>query len=171
MACRSNLMAYVYFHDLPVYRLTEDAYYSARDAEIAAFVADAARGLKPSTERKKELTLTMEQHHYDKYGPWNFNEIIGYLRLHFLGSQVRGEYLSVKRSRLVRTRTKTLVYRTHKLAPEHQVPRDATNEQILGVILGYVQACRLEEPRRFFDDTWLITIGPRVDWNAVMYSG
>src|SRR5690242_19434460 len=105
-------MACVYFHDMPVYRLAEEAYYRVRDAEIAAFVSDARRGLASSAQREKELTASMEQHDYDKYGPWQFNEIIGYVRLHFLGSQVRGEYFSVDSSRLVRTRTKTLVYRT-----------------------------------------------------------
>jgi hypothetical protein len=64
-----------------------------------------------------------------------------------------------------------MVYRTHKLAPEEDVPRDATNEQILQVILDYVDQCRKEEPRRYFDDTWLRTIGPMVDWNTVMKSG
>jgi hypothetical protein len=164
-------MATVYFHDLPVYRLTEEAYYKARDKQIADFVAYARKGLGPSPEQEKELTKNMEQHDYDKYGPWCFNEIIGYIRLHFRGSQVLGKYFSVKRDRLVKTRKKTLVYRTHKLAPEHSVPQHATNEQILKVICDYVDACRKEEPRRRLDDTWLRTIGPFVDWNSVMKFG
>jgi hypothetical protein len=89
------------------------------------------------------------------------------VRLHFLGSQVRGEYFSVKRDRVVQTHTKVLVYRTHKLAPEHRVPHDATIEQILQVILDYVDACRKENPRRYFDDAWLRTVGSIVDRNAV----
>jgi hypothetical protein len=164
-------MGIVYFHDLPVYRLSEKAYYKRRDEEISAFVADAFSGLSFSPQQEQNLTLRMEQHYHDKYGPWLFNEIIGYVRLHFLGSQVRGEYFSVERDRLLRTRTKTMVYRTHKLAPEEDVPRDATNEQILKVILDYVDQCRKEKPRRYFDDTWLRTIGPMVDWNTVMKSG
>jgi hypothetical protein len=163
-------MPFVYFHELPVYRLSEEAYYQARDKWIAAFVTDARKGLGPSPEREKQLTKDMEQHHYDKHGPWQFNEIIGYLRLYFDGSQVLGQYLSVKRNRLVQTRTKTLVFRTHKLAPENSVPRDATNEQILQVINNYVAACCKEEPRRYFDDTWLRIVGPFVDWNSVMKS-
>jgi len=166
-ACMPN----VYFHDLPAYRLTEEAYYKARDKEIAAFVADARKGLAPSLEREKELTKDMEQHYYDKYSPWDFNEIIGYVRLHFMGSQVRGEYFGVKRDRLVRTRTKTLVHQTPKLAPEHEIPRDATNEQILQVILDYVDACRKEERSRYLDSSWLHSVGPFIDWNALMKSG
>jgi hypothetical protein len=58
-------MPFVYFHDLPVYRLSEEAYYQARDKWIAAFVTDARKGLGPSPEREKQLTKDMEQHHYD----------------------------------------------------------------------------------------------------------
>lgn len=164
-------MSQIYFHDLPVYRLSEEDYYKSREAKIAASIANTERGITPSPEVRKHIADMIKQHDYDKYGPWQFNEIIGYVRLHFLGSQVRGEYFSVKRGRVVFTRQKTLIYRTHKLAPEHQVPRGATNEQILLAILGYVKDCRKEEPRRFFDDSWLRTIGPMVDWNAIMYPG
>ena len=164
-------MPCVYFHDLPVYRLTEDAYYAAREKYAADFVADTFRHGGGTPESIKRLTESMKQHDYDKHGPWRFNEIIGYVRLHFLGTQVRGEYYAVKRSRHVLTRTKTLVYHTHKLAPEHQVPRDATNEEILQVIREYVDACRREEPRRHLDDSWLRTAGRFVDWNSVMRSG
>jgi hypothetical protein len=51
------------------------------------------------------------------------------------------------------------------------VPKGATNEQILQVVIDYVLACRKEEPRRYFDDSWLSTIGPMIDWNKVMKSG
>jgi hypothetical protein len=164
-------MPCVYFHDLPVYRVDEDTYYRARDKWISDFLAEARPGLGPTPKREKQLQTDMEQYCYDKHGPWLFNEIVGFVRLHFLGSQVRGEYFSPRRKRLVRTRAKVLVYRTHKLAPEHNVPRDATNEQILDVVLEYIEACRKEEPRRHFDDSWLRTVGPMVDWNAVMRSG
>ena len=164
-------MPCVYFHDLPVYRLPEEAYHASRDKFVADFVADTVRNSNPKPEPVKRLTDNIKQHDYDKHGPWRFNEIIGYVRLHFLGSQVRGAFFSVSRKRLVLTRQKTLVYQTHKLAPEHQVPRDATNEQILQVITEYVDACRKEKPRRYFDDSWLRTVGPFIDWNGVMEFG
>ena len=43
-------------------------------------------------------------------GPWIFNEIVGYIRLHFMGNQVRGEYFAVQRKRIVRTRRKQLEF-------------------------------------------------------------
>jgi hypothetical protein len=59
-------MGIVYFHDLPVYRLSEKAYYKRRDEEISAFVADAFSGLSFSPQQEQNLTLRMEQHYHDK---------------------------------------------------------------------------------------------------------
>jgi hypothetical protein len=160
----------VYFHDLPVYRLREEKYHADRDKYVDNFVAQTFQHANPKPKAVKGLRMDIEQHLYEKYGPWQFNEIIGYVRLYFRGSQILGEYYSVARKRLVLTRCKTLVARTHKLAPEDYVPRGATNEEILQVILDYVDACRKEVPRRYFDDSWLRTIGPFVDWNAIMKS-
>lgn len=142
-----------------------------RDKEILGSVEEAWRGSPQLSDEKKHHETHLKQHYYERFGPWEFNEIVGYVRLHFLGSQVRGEYYAVRRKRLVRTRTKTMVYQTHKLAPEREIRRGATNEEILQVILEYVEACRREEPRRVFDDEWLRTIGPMVDWNGVMKRG
>jgi hypothetical protein len=90
--------------------------------------------------------------------------------LHFLGSQIRGEYFAVNKKRLVRSRTKTLIWRTHKLAPEINIYPGMSNIEILALINQYVDDCRKELPRRFLDDTWLRQVGPHVDWNALMRS-
>jgi hypothetical protein len=163
-------MPYVYFHDLPVYRLSEQKYNAGRNKYIADQVAANFSHYPASPEPVEHFRQFMEQNDYDTYGPWLFNEIIGYVRLHFFGNQVRGAYFAAARKRLVLSRRKTLVYVTRKLAPERDVPHGATNEEILQVILDYVDACRKEERRRFFNDTWLRTIGRFVDWNGVMRS-
>jgi hypothetical protein len=163
-------MPRIYFHDLPVYRLSEEAYHAARNKFISNIVAQNFSHYPATPEAVESFTDYMKQRDYDTYGPWQFNEIIGYVSLYFLGSQIRGAYFAVTRKRVVLSRRKTLVHVTHKLAPEHDVPHGATNAEILQVILGYVDACRKEERRRFFDDTWLRTIGPFVAWNGVMRS-
>jgi hypothetical protein len=56
---------------------------------------------------------------------------------------------------------------------QSQIPLPDEHMRLLGIlqiILNYVDACRKEQPRRYFDDFWLRTIGPFVDWNAVMKS-
>ena len=68
---------------------------------IEKLVEDATEGNFPASPQNAEkLRCNMQEHYYQKYGPWYFNEIIGYLRLHFLGSQVRGEYFGSKKKKL-----------------------------------------------------------------------
>ncbi|WP_353402076.1 hypothetical protein [Pseudophaeobacter arcticus] len=86
-----------YFFDLPVYRLTKSKYYKWRDeTQIRPHEENwlSVRGRPMPQESKNAL----DQHVYEKYGPWEFNEIIGYIRLYFLGSQIRGDYLSAEKS-------------------------------------------------------------------------
>lgn len=162
-------LSVIYFHDMPVYRLSEQQFRREREKYIASFVEPHAPHF--TADILKSMQTRLEQDYFRKFGPWCFNEIIGYVRLHFLGNQVRGEFFQVDRARIVKTRCKTLTYRSHKLASERSVPRSASNEEIFNVVLGYVEACRREKPRRYFDDNWLRRIGPYVDWNAVMKQG
>lgn len=154
-----------YFHNLPVYRLERAAYYADQERRASAFVDSL--GYSDAAVRK-QLFEQMKQHDHDKHGPWDFNEIIGHVRLHFMGSQVRGEYFCNRKKRHTLTRTKVLLYSTHKLAPELDIRGEATNEEILNVILEYVEDCRKEEPRRHFDDRWLRNVGPFVDWRGIL---
>lgn len=101
-------------------------------------------------------------------GCWEFNEIIGYIRLHFLGTQVRGEYFSVSRKRIVRTRTKTLEYQTWKLAPEVDIEPPYGNAEILAAVREYVDDCRHEVPQRFVDATLFEALAPYINWVAVL---
>ncbi len=68
-------------------------------------------------EKALSIKKIYVEHLNNKYGgTWEFNEVIGHIKLHFLGNQIRGEYWKVNAKRIVKTRSKTLEYATHKLA-------------------------------------------------------
>src|ERR1035437_4606616 len=97
MACR-------YFYDLPVYRLPSAEDYSTRSAHIEAMVFQVGTAYEPALRlrektdpRANDAFSAHLEHIYG--GCWEFNEIIGYIRLHFLGSQVRGEYFAAGKRR------------------------------------------------------------------------
>jgi hypothetical protein len=77
-------------------------------------------------------------------GAWSFNEIIGYIQLHFLGWQIRGDYWRVAAKRIVRTRKKLLKWCTHKLASERDLPGDSSNAEIFRIVRSYVASCAEE---------------------------
>jgi hypothetical protein len=116
-------MSICYFYDVTVYRLDEKTYYSKRaifidEALFPKHSSDSDALRKRDNDNPRE-NMGFRDHLGRIYGGcWRFNETIGFIRLHFLGSQIRGDYFSVVRKRIVRTRTKTFEYRTWKLAPE-----------------------------------------------------
>lgn len=161
-----------YFFDLPVYRLTADAYYSARSHYIDKVLFRPGSPDEPCL-REQDRNNPRDKDWFRDYlgktygGCWEFNEIIGYIRLHFLGSQVRGEYFSVNKKRIVRTRTKRLEFMTWKLAPEVEIEPPYGTVEILDAIYQYINDCRREVPARYIDTSKFDTIAPFVDWESL----
>jgi hypothetical protein len=161
-----------YFFDIAVYRLPEADYYAQMEQYIERMMYPPG---EPGTPARREFDArepahrdAFRDHLWEAYGGcWIFNEIIGYIRLHFLGSQIRGEYFSVKRKRIVRTRRRTIEYRTWKLASEIDIPHRATSVEIFELVLRYLHDCQSELPGRHIDMQQLKTIGPCVDWRKL----
>jgi hypothetical protein len=128
-------MASCYFCDLPVYRLPEERYYAERDTYIGQIIFPSGspdESILGQRERRDPKANDRIRDHLQKTygGCWRFNEVIGQIRLHFLGTQVRGEYFAVVRQRIFRTRTKMLEYQTWKLAPEINIAAPYGNMEL-----------------------------------------
>ena len=162
-----------HFFDVPVYRLPEEKYYADREADVEAAISS----MFPS-DREMEVMKRLpgrldglRDHLITAYGGcWRYIEAIGYVRLHFLGNQIRGEYYSIEAKRIVRTRRKLFKYQTWKLAPENSFSRDAGNQDIWKAIQDYVKDCRSELPKRILDTELLDAIGPFMDWKSFLDS-
>ena len=162
------------FLDLPVYRVGEDAYHAARaafaDAQMTAHPLPTTPNRPSAAQQLSPQDAYMLDHLYRRYGGgWRYNEIVGYLRLHFLGSQVRAEYWRVEAKRIVRTRRKRIEFRDWKLAPETEVPVDGTSEEIYAAVREHVEDCRRELGSLVLDTTALETLGPYLDWRALLH--
>lgn len=164
-----------YFFDVPVYRLTKDKFYSDRKNYIEKMMypgspqeSENLRRMYAENPRQKQ---SFENHLYDYYGgAWEYNEIIGWILLHFLDDQIRGEYWAVKSKRIVRTRRKIFEYKTWKLAPEIDVDEEATNPEIFNLINQYLLDCNKELRGRYIDVSRLDRLGPFVDWRSLIES-
>lgn len=154
-----------YFMLIPVYRLPEDKYYSQMnedfERQISKSWGDSFRQENPRLEDN------WKRHHRSAYGgDWEFNEIIGYIKLFFMGSQVRGEYWSTKPRRKVRTRKKEFEFKAHKLAAESEI-WDKTSEGILSAIEEYLARCQKELGSRHVDLREFESLKNHVDWVSV----
>lgn len=152
------------FYDVPVYRLSKDKYQEWRNDQMNLHL----RGWREmGREPPRETSMWVDDHIYQKYGPWDFNEVIAYIRLYFFGNQIRAEYFSAEKQRNPVSRTKTFTYRTWKLAPEVTLwpSESVSNEYVWGKILEYLQDCQNYLIRgRVIDLSKLELIGPHVNW-------
>lgn len=165
-------MSETYFLDIPVYRVPQDRYYCEMESFIETRMysgsAEHDEQIRQFHARNPEQKTAFADHLRDQYGgAWNYNEIIGYIQLHFLGSQIRGEYWQVKGRRIQRSRKKIFERRTFKLAPELDIPYQASNLQIYAIICLYLTNCAKELKGRYIDTTIFEAIGPHIDWLAL----
>lgn len=77
---------------------------------------------KDFREKSFEKETQYKSNHRQAYGgDWDFNEIVGNIKLFFMGTQVRGEYWSTKPHRKLMTRKKQFEFKEHKLVAESNV--------------------------------------------------
>ena len=165
-------LGFVSFFDIPVYRISQEAY----DEEFKDYVAKLEEGYDSSTRKiiTRDRAGNTQEHRrrLDTLkrcfgGIWRFNEIVGYVGLHFVGDQVRGVLFFVNKKRVFRTRTKKMVWVTHKVAPELSLPRNGKNADIYQTILEYLDRVRKALPLRYLDTSVFERVGPYVDWKAL----
>jgi hypothetical protein len=159
------------FFDIPVYRVSREQYEADFD-QFMAELDERTGGLDSKLDREDRVLAARRRDIFRRSfgGTWQFNEIVGYVRLHFLGGQVRGELWMPERKRLVKTRTRQLAWRTFKVVPEMDLPRNPTNQEVYDTITAYLEAVRQKYARRHLDTSVFERIGPFVDWNALRAS-
>ena len=158
-----------YFYDVPVYRLPKEKYYSQMEQHIEDKLVPKTSSLvdkmRKSDNENPNGNDWFRSHLATSFGgAWQYNEIIGYIRLHFLGTQIRGEYHAVNKKRIVKTRKKQIEYITSKLAPEIDLPRYSTSKEIYKLIIQYLYGCKKELKNRYIDMEIFKVIGQHVDW-------
>lgn len=161
------------FYDIPVYRLPEKKYNAGMKKDIDQKMLGEFEQDRETRadfyERNPDRKLWIENHLWKRYGgAWQFNEIVGYVRLYIDGNQILGEYWQTDAKRLVRTRRKLFVYSTHKIVPERELPFNGTNKDIYQEILDYLSDIRIELKGRLVDTSVFERIGPHVNWQAVV---
>lgn len=160
--------------DLPVYRLAEDRYYAERNAYVDRVMGEHPL---PTTPANPSTAIgfsgpdaAVRDHLVKSYGgAWNYNEIIGFLRLYLLGSQVRAEYWRVGVKQVVRSRTKIFVLWDIKVVPETEIPMQGTSDEIFRAVIGHLEDCKRALRGRYVDATTLKSLGPYIDWRALLH--
>lgn len=157
----------IYFFDIPIYRLSPEKY----SIELNRYLTKKLSSPDMSTFLKSnpKIALQNEEFFTQQFGGmWEYNEIIGYIKLYILGSQIRGEYSLVKAKRITRTRNKQFKYLSDKIEPELELPIFDSNDVIYSRILDYINNCKKKLNNRFVDTSLFEIVGPHIDWSTLI---
>jgi hypothetical protein len=155
-----------HFFDVPIYRCSQAEFDKAYDRDLAAHLLSL---WGPGGIRDDGIRRSAEYDFWKNYGgPWPFNQIVAWIRLHLLGTQVRGE--------LWKTDAKVLVRRPkHKRfvspgADAFEIDCRAMSSkniyQAIIVELKALVAARFGN-RAHLDVEAFSNIGPHVNWKAL----
>jgi hypothetical protein len=162
-----------FFYDLPIYRVSSERF----DQDWEKYLQDSLYIWKDEPKeridefykRNPDLKIKFTQDAWKMFGgPWRYNEIIGYIRLHFLGDQIRGEYWLVKTKRITKTRKKIIDFLSHKVVPEKTIPRDATNSEIYELVMAYIGETKKYLRKWYVDSENIEKIGKFIDWKSLI---
>ena len=155
-----------YFLSIPVYRVPEEKYYSEMEKDFNRVLSDTWE--EDFIASHPDLVDGYRSNHRDTYGgDWEFNEIIGFIKLFFMGTQVRGEYWSTKPKRKVKTRKKDFEFKTHKIVAECEI-RQKTNVYILRAIEEYLTRSKQYLKNRHIDLREFEALKDHIDWVSVL---
>ena len=109
------------FFEIPVYRCTMISHSKYMDAEEQKTAPIGNKEQFPISYKSAYNFF-----HREKWYPWKFNKVVGYLNLYILGSQFRGEIWFVDNERI----NKGIIKKKFKLLGksfEKEIPRQKTS--------------------------------------------
>jgi len=136
-----------YFFELSVYRVSESAYYSEFDRHLERFWDETERmhgrtrqELFPDDQR----ALIQEQQLREFGGSWRYNQVVGWVRLFVLGSQIRGECWMVTAERLMRRGRREYRYpgQAFTLNCSRRMSANQIRDAVFVELAGFQKECR-----------------------------
>ena len=156
-----------YLFDIPIYWCEEAVFNARYEKKLKTYEEREkkdlrAKGLEyePSEDdRRLSHSILWEK----SMGPWRFNQIVGWVRVHRFGNQLRGEYWSIKAKRFGwQLRKNRFVHqgKAFEIWPDDK----ETSEQIFNRMRQRLQTFAKELTGRVIDLESFENSGRFVDW-------
>lgn len=154
-----------HFFEIPIYRCDIDTHTSEMEAMKKKYVNPDWEETAP--ESYQNMIYYFER---DKWYPWRYNEVIGWICLYIFGNQVRGDLWFEDSKRIGKgVRKKKFIY--YGKAFEVSIYKDWTSEQIFNKIIDQLEALKRSDTtfkKRHIDVKAFKIIGEFVDWKALV---
>lgn len=162
-----------YVFDIAVYLTDKDAYYREIDKRVDEYLHKTFISKGLTCEKDPDVFLLAEDHLRKSYGgPWEFNQVVGWIRLYAEPSHIGAHLWWVQAKRLQRKMNKVFYLTTSSnLLATHFYPKD-DSDKIFQDTLEDIKL--LSEKKswkgRYVDLESFTRIGPFVDWRQLLSS-
>ena len=161
-----------YFFEIPIYRVKRLTFQAQFEKDQASHLdrQRALGGVLPGQLRDWESMV--RDRYWASYGaPWRFNQVVGWVRLFWLGSQLRGDLWLVRARRYSR-RMAHKQFTLEGKAFEIWIDEDEADSEILAQLRQeFVELERAFKSRRLVLDLECFdNLAPHVRWRTLMMS-
>ncbi len=150
-----------YFFELPVYSMKKDVYKKKMKLKLAK-----EKDLYGVSENLPETDDAVRSIRRRIFRSWEYNQIIGYLKLYRLGNRVYADFWKINKSRIpFRLDNKYFEYQF--ISPEWDINLDELNnsEEIFNKLVEELPNDMREMYSKYYLDlTLLKEIGPYINW-------
>jgi hypothetical protein len=167
-----------YIFEIPIYRIPAKKYETILKKERKSFEKNCEnqfkntlsenrnpKSIKKHLERMRKELVFEDRHWF----PWDYNEIIGWIRIFTFENQIRGEYFWVKAKSLVRKPIRKRFFWEGK-AFELSINKEDSSKDIFKKIIGEIKKLKKQKPfnGRYVYLEVLKNIGQFLDWKNLM---
>ena len=157
-----------YFFEIPIYRCHIKKRTDEFDKERKRFTNFL---LMHGGDQLPNCTLqkSIQRHGERQWYPWLYNEIIGYIRLYALGTQIRGETWFIHAKRIRRDLKRKRLFHFGK-AFEVNVNISNSSTEIFEMVIIEIKNLYKEKPYkcRYIDIDTFLNIEPIVNWKGLV---
>jgi hypothetical protein len=163
-----------YVFDIPIYWCSKDTYEAKQDAAAEKQLIRCFESMGIPRESQRDNCDRIKGHAHEVFGgPWQFNQIVGWLRLFTEGNGLGGHLWMVNAKRMSRTMKKRFYLRSASNALSGFFPPNCANDEIFKITLESIEILARSDwlTSRYFDLNTFKRIGPFVEWRQLVLAG
>lgn len=153
------------FFEIPVYRCNQDTHAKEMKNKEIEYTIEEYKETAPSSYQN------MINYFNDTiWYPWKYNEIIGWIYLYVMGTQLRGEYYFTTAKRIGKGINKKKFKYCGKAFEHSLTCTDSSNEIFKEILTVLEKVNKNETPfkKRYLDLRTFKTVGEFVDWKNLV---
>lgn len=164
--------------DIAVYSVTAESFFAERSKELQKHFDWINKASAPSLPIRSptsddEFDRDVRHHFENKYGGWQFTQVVGWIRLFPLARQVRGEYWFVNAKRIdIHMNRRNFEYFGKAFELSYFTGKE-TSLDIFHQTKDAIDGLKGERPfkGRYIDIETFVNIGPFVNWRELIGLG